>query len=130
MCSTDTELHDAASSRPSRLGKASVLLGLISPASMVVFGYVLPVALLLLAESADWEAAYEEVLFGLVKPLGFVVPAIASLTGIGLAVAGVFSKTCRRDAAVVGLMLNVIALSALVLLALWWMSALEDMMAC
>jgi hypothetical protein len=86
--------------------------------------------LLLLAESADWEAAYEEVLFGLVKPLGFVVPAIASLTGIGLAVAGVFSKTCRRDAAVVGLMLNVIALSALVLLALWWMSALEDMMAC
>ena len=130
MCSTDTQLHDAASPRPSRLGKASVVLGLISPGCLVLFGYVLPFALLLLPDSVDWAVPFVGFLCGVVKPLGFIVPAIVSLIGIGLAVAGLFSRNCRRRTAVAGLILNAIGLSAVVLLVLWWISAMEDMMAC
>jgi hypothetical protein len=81
--------------------------------------WLLPVALLSLAESANWTVPCEEFLFGLMKPLGFIVPAIVSRIGIGLAVAGLLSNACRRSTAVAGLIVNVITLLALVLLLLW-----------
>ena len=87
-------------------------------------------ALLSLADFGDWEMPYADCLFGYVAPLGFFTAPIVSLTGICLAVAGLASKNRRRGASVVGLLLNVIALSIFVLLCFWWVSAIEDAIAC
>ena len=119
-----------ASPRPSRLGKASLILGFISPAIMVLFGCALPFALLLLGDDGEWEPPHADALFGRVAPLGFFVSPIASLTGICLAVAGLLRKNCRRGSSVAGLILNVISLSVFVLICFWWLSAIEDMIAC
>ena len=127
MSSEKVQRLDPASLRASRLGKASLILALISLAIMILCGCVSPSVLLLLGEYGEVPFEY---LFFAVAPLGFLASSVGSLIGICLAVAGLFSKNCRRRTSVAGLVLNVVALSVFVLMCLWWSAAIDDMMAC
>jgi hypothetical protein len=116
-----------ASPRPSRLGKASLILGLISLAIIILCGCVSPCVFLL---PGDYKEVPFEYLFFAVAPLGFLASSVGSLIGICLAIAGLFRRNCRRRTSVFGLVLNVVALSVFVLMFLWWSAAIDDMIAC
>lgn len=127
MSNENEQPLDTASPRPSGLGKASVVLGLIVPAVMILCGCVFPFAMLALGEQGDSDTGH---LLSYVALLGFLASPIASLTGICLAVAGLFSRNVRRRTSVAGVVLNVLALSVFVLMCLWWSAAIDDMIAC
>ena len=127
MSSEKVQRLDPASLRPSRLGKASLVLALISLAIMILCGCVSPSVLLLLGEYGEVPFEY---LFFAVAPLGFLASSVGSLIGICLAVAGLFSKNCRRRTSVAGLLLNVLNLSVFVLVCFWLLSSVDGMIAC
>ena len=114
----------------SRLGKASFFLGLTSLMMIVVFGCVLPIGSLVLIDHTDVPSDFSAVLFGVVAPLGFLASPVVNLTGVCLGIAGLLRKNCRRSLAIIGLVLNSLILFAFVLICLWWISAIEGMIAC
>ena len=130
MSNADAQRRDLASLRPSRLGKTSVILGLVNLAMMIFLGCVFLFGALWVRGTGDSELPYAEGLSGVVAPLGSCASPVVSLTGIGLAVAGLCRRNCRRGVAVVGLLLNAFTLSVFVLLCWWWLSALDEMIAC
>jgi len=129
MSNENEQPLDPGSPRPSRLGKASVVLGLISFAIVTFLGCAFWFLLFFVGESEGWVATLAESSV-FVAERGFLASPIASLTGICLAVAGLLRKNCRRGASVAGLILNVISLSVFVLVFFLWVSAIEGMIAC
>ena len=130
MSSADARTTAPVPPRPSRLGKASVVLGLVNLVMMIFLGCVLLFGVLWVRGTGDSELPYAEGLSGVVAPLGSCASPVVSLTGIGLAVAGLCRRNCRRGVAIFGLLLNALTLSVFVLLCWWWLSALDEMIAC
>ena len=129
MSIEEGHLHAATSSRPSRLGKASLILGIVSPVVMLLCGCVFPVGVLLLGQFGDRGDSMIDNALGPVVLLTFLASPLASLMGLGLGVAGLFKSNCRGKSAL-GILLNLITLSVFILLCLWWSAAIDDMIAC
>ena len=121
---------ESAVPHQSRLGKASFFLGLTSIVMILVFGCVIPIGVLALGDYTDVDVPFSTELFGIVAPLGFLSVPVISLTGVCLGIAGLLRKNCRRSLAIVGLVLSSLILLAFVLLCLWWIAAIEGMVAC
>ena len=122
-------LHPVNSPRLSRLGKASFVLGVASPVVMLVCGCVFPAGAMLLSRFGDWGDSMIDNAFGPVVLLGFLSSPVASLTGLCLGVAGLFHKNIRGKS-MLGILLNLVALTVFILLCLWWSAAIDDMIAC
>ena len=129
MSKESEQSPEAAAPRPSRLGKASLILGIVSPLVMLLCGCVFPLGAMLLAQFGDWGNSTIDNVFGPVVLLGFLTSPVASLTGLCLGMAGIFRKSCRGKSAL-GILLNLLTLSVFVLLCLWWSAAIDDMIAC
>ena len=116
--------------RQSRLGKASFFLALASLMMIIFFGCILPVGALVLIDHTDVQGESPAILFGVVAPLGFLAVPVMSLTGVCLGKAGLLRKNCRRGLSIAGLILNSLILFAFALICIWWIAAIDDMIAC
>jgi len=125
MSNENEQPHDPSSSRPSRLGKASVVLGTIGLVMILIFpcGYIGMGASEWSDEDSMWEYALL-VLFAMGLLSFYVSPALG-LVGSCLAVAALLRKNRRRGVSMTGLILNVATLLAFGLLLLWFMSIME-----
>lgn len=125
MSSENDQPNDASSSRPSRLGKASVVLGTIGLVMILIFpcGYSGMGASEWSEEDSMWE--YVLLVLFAIGLLSFYVSPALGLVGSCLAVAALLRKNRRRGVSFAGLILNVATLLAFGLLLLWFMSMME-----
>ena len=127
MSSENMQPHDVVSSRPSRLGKASVVLGVIGLVMILIF----PCGVFCI-EVFEWRIDVEDptsgyvflVLFATGIPSFFVGPALG-LVGSCLAVAGLLRKNRCRGVSIAGLTLNLATLLAFGFLLLWFMRMMQ-----
>jgi len=115
--------HGSATSRLSRLGKASVVVGAIG----LVMIFIFPCGVICI-EMFEWQIDVEDPTWGYVFlvllatgiPSFYVAPALG-LVGSCLAVAGLLRKNRRRGVSIAGLTLNLATLLAFGFLLLWFM---------
>ena len=123
MSNDNEQPHDPASSRPSRLGKASLVLGTIGLVMILILpcGYIG-------VEATEWDKVPVEegalILLVMAIPSLYVAPALG-LIGSCLAVAALLRKNRRRGASIAGLILSLTTLLAFGLLLLWIISMME-----
>ena len=125
-----TEAAEFGAASQSRLGKASLLLALMSLMMIVVCGCVIPIGVLALGDHTDVEVPFSEYLFGVIAPLGTLAGPVLSLTGLCLGIAGLLRKNCRRGFSIAGVILNSLILLLFAFVLLWWIAAIEEMVAC
>ncbi len=118
MSNENEQPRDSASSRPSRLGRASVVLGTIGLVMIIIFscGFLLTIETTL-------EHAFSAFCFMAVLSI-YVAPLLA-LIGSCLAAAALLRKNRCRGVSITGLILNMLALLAFGLMLFWFNSAME-----
>ena len=109
---------DSASPRPSRLGRASVVLGAIGLLMIIIFscGFLLTI---------ETSLEHASLAFCFMAILSIYVPPLLALIGSCLAVASLLRKNRCRGVSIIGLILNMLALLAFGLMLFWFDSAME-----